>query len=150
MTAKLADAEFDLKKLRALYTKYGAQQIINELKRMKPAKVGAPKQVSDGDLVDVYAFIEANRVVRKKSRVLQIAEEIRRTIQNQPHPYSVHSIRGMYLNGKKLVEKDSLLAAHADFLIKNYTAMVAGLSPGGVLFPTSFLTVAKKSKGKSP
>lgn len=137
MTPKLADAELDLKKLRTLYGKYGAQQIIEELKRMKPAKVGAPKKVYQGSLLSIYAFIEARRKLRRGMSVLQAARELERLLRKWTVDtrYSTSRIRGMYDEGKALVQRSDVCAENAARQIEDFSAQLVS---GAVVFPIIF------------
>jgi hypothetical protein len=117
-----AFSESDLRSLKKLYSKYGAELIGAELSRMAeggpPVRVaGAPPKIHPMSYVAVYVDIEERRVTKDgkaRSRVLSISkacEELADVLNNftaDAH-YAGKSLQAMYRKGEELREVNTPL-----------------------------------------
>jgi hypothetical protein len=113
-----AFSESDLKSLKALYSRYGAELIGAELNRIAegpPARgAGAPAKIHPMSHVAVYLDIEERRAMkdgRARRRVLSVSkacEELAEVLNavTVDVRYAGKSLQAMYRNGQKLLEGD--------------------------------------------
>ena len=123
-------SERDRRDLRRIAGKYPAAMIKAELKRiaqLPKRRRGAPRQHS-GNLVAIYAEIEARRSMRKNVSVVRASEELANLLSKwtvDSH-YSASHIRTMHRQAGKLIETNQLFRNLAEKAVAQRKAVPKG------------------------